>query len=78
MSDPVIDPASSLTSHPATDYVGSSGVLSGDPTLFAKTMTRRLKAHTEAIAAQTQVAAAQHLPPLKHTLVKGSRLRKMD
>ena len=28
-SDPVIDPAPSLTGRPATDYVGSSGVLNG-------------------------------------------------
>ena len=29
------------------------------------TMTRLLQAQTEALAAQTRVAAAQHLPPLK-------------
>ena len=37
----------------------------GGESLLVDTMTRLLQAHTEAIAAQTQATAAQHLPPLK-------------
>ena len=38
------------------------------------TMSRLLKAHTEAIAAQTQAAAAQHLPPLKPYSGEGKQI----
>ena len=39
-------------------------------------MARLLKAHTEAIAAQTQATAAQHLPPLKSYTGKGKQVEE--
>ena len=40
-----------------------AGRESPSESLLVATMTRLLEAHTEAIAAQTQATAAQHLPP---------------
>ena len=39
-------------------------------------MTRLLEAHTEAIAAQTQATAAQHLPPLKAFTDEGKQMEE--
>lgn len=40
------------------------------------TMTRLLEAHTDAIAAQTQATAAQHLPPLKAFTGEGKQVEE--
>lgn len=40
-------------------------------------MSRLLKAQTDALSAQTQATAAQHLPPLKSFSGEGGQLREM-
>ncbi len=39
-------------------------------------MTRLLEAHTDAIAAQTEATAAQHLPPLKAFTGEGKQVEE--
>ena len=50
--------------------------LTGGESLLVATMTTLLKAHTEAIAAQTQATAAQHLPPLKAFTGEGKQVEE--
>ena len=67
-------PASTPTS--ATPVVPPGPVLAVGESLLVDTMTRFLKAHTEAIAAQTQATAAQHLPPLKAYTGEGKQVEE--
>ena len=60
----------------ATPLVPPGPVLAVGESLLVDTMTRFLKAHTEAIAAQTQATAAQHLPPLKAYTGEGKQVEE--
>ena len=53
-----------------------AGRESPSESLLVATMTRLLEAHTEAIAAQTQATAAQHLPPLKAFTGEGKQMEE--
>ena len=52
-----------------------SSIVGRESSMFA-TVTRHLQAHTEAIAAQMQIAAAQHLPPLKAFSGEGKQIEE--
>ena len=69
----------------ASAGTGASGVTAGTGTpdhaeegsqSLVATMSQLLKAHTEAIAAQTQAATAQHLPPLKPYTGEGKQIEE--
>ena len=60
----------------ATPVVPPGPVLAVGESLLVDPMTRFLKAHTEAIAAQTQATAAQHLPPLKAYTGQGKQVEE--
>ena len=79
-STPVLHSRSSagglgITGVMASEDDGAVSVAERESSLLA-TMARLLQAHTEAIAAQTQATAAQHLPPLKPYRGEGKQVEE--